>query len=205
MGQENSKVMRITVDVGERLFVVLLGIPFVSAFSSAIRLHPTFILLTLSEMLGVILILTRRPGEISVRASSVFVAFVGTAFPLLIRPGSVSLVPPLLSSTMMFVGLSLSLLSKVYLNRSFGLIAANRGVKVGGPYRIVRHPMYLGYIINQVGFLMASFSLTNLLMYLIAWTFQIARVREEEEVLQRDPSYRQFAGRVRARLIPGVY
>jgi protein-S-isoprenylcysteine O-methyltransferase Ste14 len=205
MERESSRLMRIAIDVGERLFVVLLGIPFITAFLSVIRLHPNFILLTLSETLGVILILTRKPGEISVRALSVFVAFGGTALPLVVRPGGASLVPPLVSSAVMLVGLLLSLLSKIYLNRSFGLVAANRGVKVGGPYRIVRHPMYLGYIINQLGFLTASFSPTNLAIYLLAWTFQIARVREEEHVLQQDPSYRQFAGRVTSKLIPGVF
>ena len=205
MGRENPKFLRIAVDLGERLFVVLLGIPFLTAFVSAIRLHPNFILLTLSEMLGVIFILTRRPGQISVQASSVFVAFAGTALPLLVRPGGISLVPSLVSSGMMLIGLVLSLLSKLYLNRSFGLVAANRGIKVGGPYRLVRHPMYLGYIINQLGFLAASFSLANLGIYLLAWAFQIARVRAEEHVLQQDSSYRQFAGRVTAKLIPGVY
>ena len=197
--------MKIAIDIGERLFVVLLAVPFVAAFLSAIRFHPMFILLALSEMPGVIFVLIRRPGEISVRASSVFVAFAGTALPLLIRPSGASLVPSVVSSAVMLFGLSLSLLSKLYLNRSFGLIAANRGVKVGGPYQIVRHPMYLGYIINQVGFLTASFSLANLSIYLLAWTLQIARVREEEGMLQRDPAYRQFAERVRSRLIPRVY
>ena len=205
MGRESSKLLRIAIDVGERLFVVLLGVPFLAAFLAAIRLNPNFVLLTLSEMLGVIFILTRRPGQISVRARSVFLAFAGTALPLLVRPGGASLAPSPVSSSIMLIGLLLSLLSKLYLNRSFGLVAANRGVKVGGPYRIVRHPMYLGYIVNQIGFLVASFSLANLAVYLLAWTFQIARVREEEQVLQQDPSYRQFACRVTAKLIPGVY
>lgn len=205
MGRESSKSLRIAVDVGERLFVVLLGVPFLAAFVSAMRLHPNFILLTLSEMLGVIFILTRKPGEISVRAKSVFVAFAGTALPLLVRPGGAALIPSLISSSVMLIGLSVSLLSKLYLNRSFGLVAANRGVKMGGPYRIVRHPMYLGYIINQLGFLAASFSLLNLVIYLLAWSFQIARVGEEEQVLQQDPSYREFAGRVTSKLIPGIY
>jgi protein-S-isoprenylcysteine O-methyltransferase Ste14 len=105
----------------------------------------------------------------------------------------------------MIAGLLLSVLSKLYLNRSFGLVAANRGVKIGGPYRFVRHPMYLGYIINQLGFLIASFTLANFAIYIAAWTFQILRLREEEAILCLDPRYRQFAESVSARLIPGVY
>jgi protein-S-isoprenylcysteine O-methyltransferase Ste14 len=65
--------------------------------------------------------------------------------------------------------------------------------------------MYLGYIISQLGFVMASFTVANLAIYLVAWAFWIVRLREEELVLCLDPHYRQFAERVGARLIPGLY
>lgn len=205
MRQQSSNLMPIALDISERLFVVLLGIPFLMAFGVALLHHHSFILVTLSETLAIVLILIRKPGEIAVRAIPVLAAFAGTALPLLVRPQGTSLVPTLISSTVMFAGLGLTILSKLYLNRSFGLVAANRGVKVGGPYRVVRHPMYLGYIINQAGFLLASFSLLNFSIYLLAWTCQIIRVREEESVLLNDSAYRQFAGKVTARLIPGVF
>ena len=205
MRRENSNVMRFAIDIGERLFVVLLGLPFLAAFGAAVLHHPSFILVALSETLAVVLILIRKPGEIAIRAVPVLAAFAGTALPLLVRPHGASIVPSPISSTVMLTGLSLTILSKFYLNRSFGLVAANRGVKVGGPYRIIRHPMYLGYIVNQLGFLLASFNVTNLSIYVVAWACQIIRVREEESVLLNDATYQQFAGRVTARLIPGVY
>lgn len=205
MGRENARILRLVLDIGERLFVVLLAIPFLAAFIAVLPTHPQFILLTLSETLAAALILTRKRGEMSVGAIPVLAAFAGTALPLLVRPGGHALVPPLVSSALMLSGLLLSVVSKLYLNRSFGLIAANRGVKVGGPYRVVRHPMYLGYFINQLGFLSGGFSLVNLAIYLVAWACQLLRVHEEETVLQRDSSYRQFAGRVTAKLLPGVY
>jgi protein-S-isoprenylcysteine O-methyltransferase Ste14 len=205
MRRENSSLMRFAIDIGERLFVVLLGLPFLAAFSAAVLHHPSFILVALSETLAVVLILIRKPGEIAIKAVPVLAAFAGTALPLLVRPHGASIVSPLISSVVMLTGLSLTILSKFYLNRSFGLVAANRGVKVGGPYRIIRHPMYLGYIVNQLGFLLASFNVTNLAIYLVAWVCQIIRVHEEESVLLNDATYQQFAGRVTARLIPGVY
>ena len=55
----------------------------------------------------------------------------------------------------MLIGLYVQISAKVILGRSFGLIAANRGIKVAGPYRIVRHPIYAGYTIIHVGFLLA--------------------------------------------------
>jgi protein-S-isoprenylcysteine O-methyltransferase Ste14 len=197
--------VRKSIDVGERIFVVLLSIPFLLSFATALPTHPNIVLTAISEMLTVTLILARRPGEISVAPMAVLVAFAGAALPLLVRPGGVDLVPTLVSSTLMTCGLALSVTSKLYLNRSFGLVAANRGVKVGGPYRLVRHPMYLGYIITQSGFLLGNFDWMNLAIYSAAWTFQVLRVREEESVLRQDPAYQDFACQVSSRLIPRVY
>jgi protein-S-isoprenylcysteine O-methyltransferase Ste14 len=205
MGRENPKTVRFAIDLGERLFVVLLAIPFLIAFAQVIPTHPHFSLLALSESLAVALILTRKSGEMAVRAVPVLAAFAGTALPLLVRPGGIAIIPSIMSTSVMFGGLGLSVLSKLYLNRSFGLVAANRGIKIGGPYRLVRHPMYLGYFIIQSAFLCASFSLVNLGIYLLTWGCQLVRVHEEETVLQQDCSYRQFAGRVTAKLLPGVY
>ena len=193
------------IDLGERALVVLLAIPFLWSFALVLPTHPNLLLIAASEMLAVVLILIRKSGKSAVAPMPVLVAFAGSALPLLVRPGGAQLAPPLVSSMLLGVGLTFSIASKLYLNRSFGMIAANRGVKIGGPYRLVRHPMYLGYIVNQIGFLIASFGVVNLLIYLAAWTFQILRIREEEVVLCKDEAYRHFAQRVGSRLVPGVY
>lgn len=193
------------LDVGERIFVILLAIPFLWAFAKSFSIHPTFVCVVASEMLSVFFILVRKGGVMAATPRAVAVAFFGTGFALLARPVGQAPVPSLISDSLMVAGLALAILSKLYLNRSFGMIAANRGVKVKGPYRFVRHPMYLGYIVDQVGFLLASFSIANLLVYVAAWAFQLLRIGEEEKMLREDAAYRQFAGRVKARLIPGIY
>jgi protein-S-isoprenylcysteine O-methyltransferase Ste14 len=200
-----ERLVQLALDIGERLFMVMIAVPFLSAFLRALPTHPNLVLLATSEMLSVALILTRRRGAVSVRAVSVVAGFAGTALPLLVRPGGALLAPTALCTVLMLGGLALAIFSKLYLNRSFGLVAANRGVKIGGPYRFVRHPMYLGYIVNQFGFLLISFSIVNLVIYAAAWTAQLVRVREEELVLNQDPAYRTLARRVTSRLIPGVY
>lgn len=193
------------VDWGEKIFVVLLVIPFLLAFAMALPDRPYIVLTAISEMLDVGFILTRRSGEVAVAPRAVILALAGTAFPLLVRPGGVVFVPSLAGMILMVCGLGFSVSSKVYLNRSFGLVAANRGVKIGGPYRLVRHPMYLGYIITQSGFLLCNFNALNAIIYAAAWTCQVLRVREEETMLCRDPVYREFAHRVTKRLVPGVF
>lgn len=199
------RLLQLILDLGERLFVVLLAVPFLWAFAKAMPTHPNLVLIAASEMLAVAFILTRKGGQIASSPVPIIVGFLGTALPLLARPVGSSLVPTFVSSVLMVAGLGLSVLSKLYLNRSFGLVAANRGVKMGGPYRLVRHPMYLGYMVNQVGFLLGSFSFLNVGIYAAAWAIQLLRIREEEKVLLEDPGYRQLADRVSSRLIPGVF
>jgi len=204
LGVATDRRQQLVIDVCERLFTVLLAIPFAAAFIHVLPTRPDLIVIMTSEMLAVVLILTRRFGAISLSPISVLTAFIGTALPLLVRPGGAAVLPEMVSLTGMMGGLILSILSKLYLNRSFGLIAANRGVKIGGPYRFIRHPMYVGYVISQVAFLGGSLSTRNLVIYAIAWAAQLIRVREEERVLLQDQDYRSFAERVRYRFIPGL-
>lgn len=95
--------------------------------------------------------------------------------------------------------------AKLMLMRSFGLVAANRGIKIRGPYSYVRHSMYAGYMLTHVGFLLASPSLWNAAVYAAAWTLLVARMIAEERVLSDDPNYRNYARRVRHKVVPGIY
>jgi protein-S-isoprenylcysteine O-methyltransferase Ste14 len=115
------------------------------------------------------------------------------------------LIAPVLGFWAMIAGLLLNISAKVALNRSFGLAAANRGVKRAGPYRLLRHPMYAGYAMTQIAFLLLNPCLWNLGVYALSWSVQILRIRAEEKVLLEDPAYRAYAGEVRFRLLPGVY
>ena len=88
---------------------------------------------------------------------------------------------------------------------SFGLVAANRGVKTSGLYRLVRHPVYAGYVLSDCGYVFENPSLRNVALLAVGTIGQLVRITEEERLLAGDHTYRDYCGRVRYRLIPYVY
>lgn len=161
----------------------------------------------LDQFMVLIFILMRRPPqELSLRFDDWAVGLAGTLFAVMIgAPSGNALLPEFALLTLLMLGFSVHLAAKLALRRSFGVVAANRGVKVHGPYRYVRHPMYLGYILSQAGVLLAGPTLINAALVFACWVLFIARIVSEERVLSRDPAYLALCATTRWRLIPGVY
>jgi protein-S-isoprenylcysteine O-methyltransferase Ste14 len=161
----------------------------------------------ISETAVLAFVLIRRPTEaISRNLGDWLLAMTATAAPLLIGPGGHAL-PGLagLGVGLVLAGNAGQAVAKLALRRSFGVAPANRGVKVSGPYALVRHPMYAGYLLVHIGQLILFPSLLNLLVYGIGWWAQILRLLAEEELLCADPTYAAYRDRVRWRLIPGLF
>jgi protein-S-isoprenylcysteine O-methyltransferase Ste14 len=133
------------------------------------------------------------------------IAFAGTAAPLFATPGGTPLLPVNVIAVIFLVGIVLQVSTKVNLNRSFGIVPANRGVVTTGFYSVVRHPVYASYFIGHMAFLLVNPTLWNLCIYSIELGFQIARMHAEEGLLSRDPAYASYLRNVRYRLVPGVY
>jgi protein-S-isoprenylcysteine O-methyltransferase Ste14 len=165
------------------------------------------LILLVSEGLPVVLTLTRRDADaLSDQPVDWLLALIGTTLPLLAVPvATITPAPIWLSGAIMLIGLFVQISAKAILGRSYGLIAANRGIKVAGPYRFVRHPMYGGYTIMHVGCLLGFPSLWNLILYSTQLTIQVARLLREEHLLNQDPSYRDYVAHVRYRLIPMIF
>jgi protein-S-isoprenylcysteine O-methyltransferase Ste14 len=91
------------------------------------------------------------------------------------------------------------------LGRSFGLMPANRGVVSSGVYRVVRHPIYLGYLFTHVAFLFATPSTWNIAALLAADAALLMRAVCEEHTLSQDSQYRAYQQTVRWRVCPGLF
>ncbi|MFC1692228.1 methyltransferase family protein [Candidatus Latescibacterota bacterium] len=75
-----------------------------------------------------------------------------------------------------------------------------------GPYRIVRHPGYVGNILPLLGIVLALGSVWTLIPAVVALIIAVIRTALEDQTLQEElPGYRDYARRVRYRLIPGIY
>lgn len=148
----------------------------------------------------------RRPAvEVSRSPADWLSAFTATAAPLLLAPGGEQTIPSLLGGAMMVLGLAVSLCAKAWLWRSFGLVAANRGVRRTGPYAVVRHPLYLSYVITQVAFLAMNATPANAALVAAGFGMQLIRLRAEERVLSGDAAYRAYMRAVPYRLAPGLF
>ena len=87
-------------------------------------------------------------------------------------------------------------------------IQMERGHEVcdSGPYRFVRHPGYAGNLPPLFGIVLALGSVWALIPAAMATIITLVRTVLEDQTLQEElPGYRDYANRVRYRLIPGIY
>ncbi|MBX9925724.1 MAG: isoprenylcysteine carboxylmethyltransferase family protein [Hyphomicrobiaceae bacterium] len=199
------------VDIAEKVFLLTLF----ANFSYTMLLQPAsgqlwalVVLLVISEALPVILLFIRRTtSSVTLSPRDWTLAFVGASFPLLAHPATTgnNIAPLSLCLVLIIGGLVLQLAAKVFLGRSFGVVAANRGVKSAGVYGLVRHPMYAGYVMTHIAIILAGPTVWNIAVYGLGFVAQLLRIHREEEILRQDPAYAEYANRVRYRLIPGVY
>lgn len=168
----------------------------------------TQLLFLFDQFIVLVFLIFRRPTDvITTRPMDWLAGLLGSTLTLLLGPVTpeAALAPQAVSGFFVLFGVIVHLLAKLTLRRSFGAVAANRGVKASGLYRYVRHPMYLGYILSEFGFLLAGPNLRNVSLILLVWLFFLWRIEAEETLLAEDAAYRDFMAKTPFRLLPGVY
>ncbi len=111
--------------------------------------------------------------------------------------------PDLLVTLLALTGYGLILWSLLALGGRFGIAPADRGLVTSGPYRLVRHPMYLGELLLR-GALVASAPnlVLAVLLTLCLALIQVLRIQREEGIIC---GYAIYTAQTRFRLLPGVW
>ena len=167
----------------------------------------TGLLLLVSEFLVVVLTFVRRRADLVDRsAAATVVTVVSVVGPLLLRasdePG---LLPDAATAALLALGLIVVVVGKMTLGRSFGLVPANRGVVVAGPYAFVRHPIYSGYLVTHIAFILAHPRFWNIVLVVICDAALILRALAEERVLDHDARYKEYCQQVGWHFVPGLF
>jgi protein-S-isoprenylcysteine O-methyltransferase Ste14 len=111
----------------------------------------------------------------------------------------------LASSAVVIVGTLFTIWSLATLGRCFGLFPEVRGLVMRGPYRLVRHPVYVGEIVSAIGLLLAKPHPLIALIFAVFVALQYWRTMYEEQALTAayPEDYPAYARRV-SRLLPGI-
>ncbi len=137
------------------------------------------------------------------RVLAVVGTFAALAFPYL-RPNLGDAVA-IAGMVLLCVGTILTMYAVAYLGRSFSIVPEARTLVTSGPYRFVRHPVYLFEEIAVLGISVQFAAPLSTLLFLAHGAIQFARLHYEEQVLRENfPEYAAYAART-ARLVPGIY
>jgi protein-S-isoprenylcysteine O-methyltransferase Ste14 len=158
----------------------------------------TVLLLATQSILVGWLLLTRRSERTGVAWIRKMVAWSSALLPLGMRVYREIAA----SQAAMTLGLLLIVWSLLTLGVCFGIAPADRGLVMHGPYRLIRHPMYLGEIICLAGVVLSNPSGWNACLLLVLILTFWLRMRWEEQVMG---SYASYATQVRWRLIPWIW
>ncbi len=188
--------------------LILFYLYFLSNHIEAVRagfISPAILIFIAMEATVIYLLVIRdNPVE---RTSNLFAwiaAFAGTFLPLLFIPSGNTINLPL-GNILLSLGGIMAIVSYLSLNSSFGLSPALRKVKTSGLYRVVRHPMYLSYLIIYIGYLNVSFSIFNALVFTGLISLLTIRIFFEEKVLMQNDEYKSYTKKVRHRVLPYIF
>lgn len=156
-----------------------------------------------------ILILTRPQAES--QATGLLprmMAFIGTYLPWSVTflGHSDGAVLNMLSIACVIGGMVLAIITVSNLGRSFSVVPQARSVVSTGPYRWVRHPLYLTEEIAFLGVVLQALSPLSVAVFLAHIAVQMCRIHYEEALLHQTLS--EYAAYERAspwRLIPFVW
>ena len=158
----------------------------------------SLLVLARAGLTGAFMVLLATAYLTRIRATERAQGFLERTFPLFVflasitgmgllqsRPGSPPLYLVAAGLVLALLGLCLSIWSVWHLRSSFSILAEARRTVVSGPYRYIRHPLYLGEALTMLGACLLIGTWIALLFWAVITGLQLARARIEEKKLSR--------------------
>jgi protein-S-isoprenylcysteine O-methyltransferase Ste14 len=193
--------------------VILFGVTAVEC-AILFSLTPAFTIVdwiyVVQNLAVLVIALTRRPAEVQDHSLRTSIAVgVNYVYPYL-QVIYLAWVPgrplwPAAGLVLVTAGAVLGLASLLALGRWFGVRPALRGLATTGPYRFVRHPLYLAHVVADIGYNLQQWNLGTVLLVIAGWGSLLYRIRAEERILAGDDGWRAYVAHTRSRLIPGLW
>ena len=143
-----------------------------------------FALLVVRDLAATWFLISRKPNiEKTDSKMSLILAYASSAWPFIYLNQYNSFPQAfLVSSILAILGFTISTLALFDLGSSFGVSPANRGMVRTGLYRYIRHPMYSGYVISELGFVFLN--PFNAIIWMISIGLYFFRTKLEDQVLK---------------------
>jgi protein-S-isoprenylcysteine O-methyltransferase Ste14 len=156
-------------------------------------------------VMGVFSLIRIPPRTVMINLRSISATAGMLMLPCLMRPGVAS-VGLFATAGLAFelIGVVATQVARIYMGRSFGLLPANRGIVTHGPFAMVRHPIYMGWLTMSAGYALSFPSVRNMLLVAVAVPFMMWRIEQEEQLLTDDPDFVAYCERVPCQLVPGL-
>lgn len=136
-----------------------------------------------------VFVLLREPPRRRSREPLAWLACAAAVLPvMLLRPPSshATIADVVAGEALVILAVCFVLASVLSLGTCFGVLPEARGLVTRGPYRLVRHPVYLGEISAFAGFTLASQRFANVVLLVILTAAQLLRSRFEEAALSAE-------------------
>lgn len=142
-----------------------------------------FLLLVLRDLAAGYFFLIRKPSSIKANIRVSIAAYISAAIPLMYFQASEPIKSLMLASDLLAIlGFLLVAVATLELGASIGIAPANRGLVRSGIYNRIKHPMYLGYVISEIG--MVLLNPLNVALLMISVSLYIFRARSENRILK---------------------
>ncbi len=192
-------------------FIWYWGRDWRQALSASYNLSSETLLIIFNVMVGVFLVMAKKPERPPERPRDILVPFAATFFyvaygvlppffPALLLenpfPVSARGTFVIASWLLMLAGLALNIFSLYHLRRSFAVFVQVKKVVFSGPYAFIRHPMYTSHLLMAAGLVLYFFSPAIFAIWIAHAALLAYRARlEEEAIAAHDPGYRGHMAR----------